>query len=221
MSEVLRTVKKLADGSADVLGVFGGLSALAGNLKKVTVRGKAGTAGEKQDASTETPQHMPGAFGLSLEDERIFNGVLCQLKVKHQLLITDFLAKKCKNFQRRRFIEVVSGLQVEPGSPERKERVWDSKAKKSTNIAVPAVPGKDRRQEFLQKFAEILADTTKASKAFDYVVGARTILKDSPYDMLKEEAKDLKKMRAASKKRPGGYKDRGFFTTAFFTWKRR
>lgn len=208
MSEVLRMVKKLADGSADVLGVFGGLSALAGNLKKVTKETKSGTA------STETLQELPGAFGLSLKDERLIAGVLCQLKVKEQLLITDFLTKKCKNFQRKRFIEVVSGLEVTPGVPEKSDWKWDNQTKRNIAVMIPAVPGKDRRQEFLENFAKILGDPTKASKAFDYVVGARTILKDSVSDMFKKEACKIRKERNVRNELPKKKPYKGFWATA-------
>lgn len=181
-----------------------------------TPKPKVETTPGKQEPSNE-PQRMPGAFGLSLEDERIFDGVLCQLDVKDQLLITDFLSKKIKNFQRERFIEVIAGLEVTQGIPAKTDRKWDNQAKRNITITIPAVPGKDRRQEFLQKFADILKEQTTAAKAFDYVVGARTILKDSTSDTFKKEARKIRKERKernAGNELPKKKPYKGFWATA-------
>lgn len=126
-------------------------------------------------------QRLPGFLGLSLEDERIFNSVLCMLDNDKQIIITKFLGKKCKDYERNRFINIVAGMEVDPGRPEVIERKWNKKEKRFNEIVKErGMPPLDRRQKFLEKFADILITDFKKNldKAYDYCVGGRMILPD-------------------------------------------
>ena len=78
MIDVIRTVKRIADSTADVLGVVGGLSAIRGNLKKV-VAGEVKKEGAAEDQKqSETQVRMGGIFDLS--DEIVFGEALTKLQ---------------------------------------------------------------------------------------------------------------------------------------------
>ncbi|HPN54856.1 MAG TPA: hypothetical protein PLB52_02880 [Candidatus Moranbacteria bacterium] len=125
----------------------------------------------------EMKQRLPGFLGLSLEDERIFNGVMAQLLVEQQTIIGRFLYEKCKDYERNRFINVVAGMEVKPGSPAESEIKWDSKTGSKVFEKTKAeTPGVDCRKVFLEKFAEIAK--TDLDKAYENCVGGRMIIPD-------------------------------------------
>ena len=117
-------------------------------------------------------QRLPGFLGWSYEDERIFNGVLGQLSKKKQVVITDFLYRRCKDFQRNRFINIVAGMEVE----RKKVIVETAKGKKE----ITEGENKDRRYDFLNKFADVITQEFGGDlkKAYKYCVGGRLIMPD-------------------------------------------
>lgn len=129
-------------------------------------------------------QRMPGLFGLSLVDERIFNEVMALLDPADQALIGRFLYEKCKDFQRNRFINIVAGLEVTPETPKAVERKSDPKTGKVVSEKITdSVPGVDRRQKFLEQFAKLIRDKFGGdfSKAYEHCIGGRVVLQDPYY----------------------------------------
>jgi hypothetical protein len=137
-----------------------------------------GKFGEK--VPEEWKQRLPGLLGLSLEDERIFNGVLGQLTVEQQKIIGEFLYKKCKDYERNRFINIVAGMEVVPGKPEEKESKWDNKTgNKVFEKTKAGSKGVDCRKEFLKKFADAIKNQFKdLQEAYEFCVGGRMIIPD-------------------------------------------
>jgi hypothetical protein len=175
---------KLAEGAQWILTIANTINSLG------DVLGKFGEGYEKLPPLLK--QRLPGLLGLSLEDERLFNGVLGTLDVKDQLLIAKFLNEKCADFQRNRFILVVSGMEVSVGKPKTEERSWDKKSGKSTTKTTSGSEGLDRRKKFLESFANVIKkgknDGSKGmDTAYKYAVGARLIFDRSVFqDTLKQ-----------------------------------
>lgn len=138
-----------------------------------------GKFGEK--VPEEWKQRLPGFLGLSLEDERLFNGVLAQLDVEKQVLIGKFLYEKCKDYERNRFINIVAGMEVVPGKPEEKETKKDSK---TGNVVFEktksGTKGIDCRKKFLESFAYAIEKQFGGDlqKAYEFCVGGRMIIPD-------------------------------------------
>lgn len=123
-------------------------------------------------------QKLPKFFGLTLDDERIFNSVLSQLERNKQIAITGFLAT-CKDFERNRFINIVAGMEVIPGKPAESEEKFDSKTGNQTYKKTKAgSAGVDTRKVFLESFADkILGEFAgDSAKAYAYCVSGRMIL---------------------------------------------
>lgn len=138
-----------------------------------------GKFGEK--VPEEWKQRLPGFLGLSLEDERIFNGVLAQLNVEKQVLIGKFLYEKCRDYERNRFINIVAGMEVVPGKPEEKESKWDNKTGNIVFEKTKAgTPEMDCRKNFLDKFADVIQSQFGGDlqKAYEFCVGGRMIIPD-------------------------------------------
>ena len=217
MSEIIRTVKRLADSSADVLGVIGGISALRGNLRKVTGTAKKEGAAEDQKTSTETQVRMSGLFDLS--DEIAFAKVEAQLQSDpecedkgYSLIISRFLNTLEHDFQRRKFRSVVGELSNleyskevrrekdeiprQKGKPIVKERVVEIK----TNIGI----------EFLKSLCKLKDDAER--KEVCEALGVLDSLSEKAQAELEKATGSIKKMREASKQKTTRYK--GFFKTA-------
>lgn len=134
-------------------------------------------------------QRLPKMFGFTLEDEQIFNGVLCQLTPGDQALITAFLAK-CKDYEQVRFINVVAGMTYEKEVKGTTEEKFDKKTKnvywkKETG----GLPGKDRREEFLRSFAKVirLKFNGNHEKAYEYCVAGRMIIPNPLHQKILEK----------------------------------
>ena len=128
-------------------------------------------------------QRMPKLFGLTLDDEQIFNGALALLDMKYQIMITKFLQEKCKDYERNRFINIVAGMEVKAGSPAETETKWDSKTgNKVFEKTKAGSPGVDCRKIFLEKFAERILDPSgyngDLDRAYEDCVGGRMIIPD-------------------------------------------
>jgi len=142
-------------------GLFGGLHVLLETFGKFN-----------QSLPPEWKQKLPGFLGLSLADEQIVNGLIRSLKkkdanfeetkepdIEKQAIIFKFLNEKCKWFEQYRFINVVAGMEVKEAKP-------------------PAVPGYDRRREFLDVFGTILLSYKNFDLAYEECVGGRIIIKN-------------------------------------------
>ncbi len=126
-------------------------------------------------------QKMPGWFGLTLADERIFNAVVAQLTPEQQLIIMRFLQEKCKDYERNRFINIVAGMEVKPGSAAESEIKWDAKSgAKIFEKTKAGSPGLDCRKKFLESFADAIENQFAGDfdKAYAYCIGGRMILPD-------------------------------------------
>ncbi len=125
-------------------------------------------------------QRLPGFLGLSLDDERIFNGVMSQLEAKKQVIIMKFLHDKCKDFERNRFINIVAGMEVVAGSPREVEKKWNKSTGKFDERVKEGKKEKDRRFDFLDKFADVIIDEFKENLdlAYEFCVGGRMIIPD-------------------------------------------
>lgn len=152
-------------------------------------------------------QQLPKWFGLTLDDERIFNGVLALLTAKQQKIITEFLQKKCKSYERNRFINIVAGMEVSTGTPGEKEIKID-KDGNQTEKTKPGSPDMDRRQKFLESFADIITNDFGGDldKAYEYCIGGRMILEDPFSQQALRAFSDSVKMlrRIVSPKATGG-----------------
>lgn len=145
-----------------------------------------GIWGFLKKSHSELPQEMktkvPKWFGLTLDDEQIFNGVLATLSMEQQIIIGRFLHEKCKDYERNRFINIVAGMEVSPGRAEEKETKWDKDGKKVYEKVKAGSKGVDRRQEFLESFAKRILDPNgydkDLDKAYSDCVGGRMIIPD-------------------------------------------
>lgn len=142
----------------------------------------------------EWKQRLPGFLGLSLEDERIFNGVLAQLDLEKQILIGKFLYEKCEDYERNRFINVVAGMEVVPAKPEEKETRWSERTGsvvfEKTKTGSQAV---DCRKKFLESFADAIKNQFGGDlqKAYDFCVSGRIIIPDPMQQKAKRSFNDL------------------------------
>lgn len=139
--------------------------------------------GKAHEALPESfKQQMPKWFGFTLDDERIFNGVFGVLTSERQIVVGKFLYEKCKDYERNRFINTVSGMEVSPGRPEEKETKWDKDGKKTFEKVKAGSDGLDRRQKFLESFADRILDPNvyngDLDKAYNDCVGGRMIIPD-------------------------------------------
>jgi hypothetical protein len=168
-----------------VLGFAGEVGADAAIIKGVPYLWKliTGAYGAYEKLPPEIQKKVPGFLGLSLADEQIFNGVLSQLDLTKQVVITRFLCEKCQDYERNRFINVVAGMEVAPGSPAEVEKKWNKTAGKFDEKTKPAVPTKDRRFDFLDKFANVITDEFQGDldKAYAFCVAGRMIIPDPFY----------------------------------------
>ena len=133
--------------------------------------------------SEDLKKKIPKWFGLTLDDEQIFNGVLGQLRPKQQVIIGRFLYEKCQDYERNRFTNIIAGMEVVPGKPEEKESKWDNKtANKVFERTKSGTPGIDCRKKFLESFANLINDEKQFNgdlqKAYEYCVGGRMIIPD-------------------------------------------
>lgn len=128
----------------------------------------------------EMQKKIPKWFGLTLDDEQIFNGVLGQLDLEQQIIITRFLQEKCKDYERNRFINVVAGMEVSQGKQEEKETKWDKEGNKLFEKVKAGSEGIDQRKKFLESFAKVIADEFDGDlqRAYEFCIGGRMIIKD-------------------------------------------
>lgn len=134
-----------------------------------------------QKLPEEWKQKIPGFLGLSLADEQIFNGVLGQIETKKQVAITRFLKEKCKDYERNRFVNIVAGMEVEPiGKVDDKKESFDDNGRKVTETKTSSGSKKDKREDFLNKFADIilLEFNGDLQKVYDYCLGNRLLIAD-------------------------------------------
>ncbi|HOW60449.1 MAG TPA: hypothetical protein P5548_02095 [Candidatus Moranbacteria bacterium] len=147
-------------------------------------------------------QRLPGFMGWSLEDERIFDGILGQLKNEEQVIISNFLFNQCKEFERNRFINVVAGMEVVPAKPEEKETRWSEKTGGVVFEKTKAgSPGVDCRKIFLEKFASLIKNDFGGDlqKAYDFCISGRIIIPDPMHQKAKRSFNDLtQKVKNAS-----------------------
>ncbi len=124
-------------------------------------------------------QKLPKLFGWTLDDERIFWGVVASIDdPKKRLTIGDFLGT-CKDFERVRFINVVTGLEVTPGKPAELEEKFDPKTNNRTyHKSKAGSDGVDLRKKFLESFAgDIISNNFRdMDEAYMYCVSGRMIL---------------------------------------------
>lgn len=139
------------------------------------------TIGKAHENMPETwKQKLPGFLGLSLEDERIFNGLRGQLTVGRQDIITRFLCEKCEDYERNRFINVVAGMEVDRGTPEESEKKYNKDGTLIYEKNKSGTPGIDCRLGFLNSFADILLKeyNSDLDKAYKYCIAGRMIMKN-------------------------------------------
>jgi hypothetical protein len=164
---------KIAERIAEGFGLIGGIHGLLETFEKI--------AGVHEKLPEDIKQKLPGFLGLSLADEQIFNGVLGQLSMERQIVISRFLHDKCKDYERNRFINIVAGMEVidVKKTEERKERV-DDNGKKVTDTTIVTGDKKDKRQDFLEKFADLITIkfNNDLQKAYEFCIGGRMILPD-------------------------------------------
>jgi hypothetical protein len=137
-----------------------------------------GKAGEKLPESFK--QHLPGFLGLSLDDEALFNGILTESgDIKDSITVNDFLSV-CADYERNRFINVVTRMDVEKGTPKVVENRWNQKAKKMETKVTEETPTKDRRRMFLKNFAKIIRSNFRGDmyQTYEYCVGGRLMIPD-------------------------------------------
>lgn len=130
-------------------------------------------------------QRLPGILGLSLEDERIFNEEFSQLEQQERTDLADFLFRKCKEFQRNRFINIVAGMEVGTGSPEKVIRSFEKRSNTTTTITTPALAGKNRRKDFLKEFAALIR-AKGLSRVYKYAIARRLILEKTVHERAME-----------------------------------
>jgi hypothetical protein len=135
-------------------------------------------------------KRVPRWFGLTLDDEQIFNGLVRSLKkkdagleeskepdIEKQKIIFKFLYKRCKPYERNRFINVVAGMEVLEAKPGEEERKWHPTSGQLIleKIKKP-IPGSDRRREFLDAFGTVLISYGNLGTAYEECVGGRMII---------------------------------------------
>lgn len=134
------------------------------------------------DAANKMPeawkQKLPGFLGLSLTDERLFWGVVGRLAAKKQVLITHFLRKKCKDYERNRFINIVAGMEVSQEKLPESEKKFDKDGNLTYEKTKGGSPGIDCRFTFLDSFAGIIETEfgNDLDKAYEYCIGGRMII---------------------------------------------
>lgn len=202
-----------------------------------TLTDLANAAGKFHEKLPEAiKQRMPKLFGLTLADEQIFNGICGLLKKEQREIIYAFLYKKCKNYEKNRFINIVAGMEIEISRPVEIEK--NSKGGTKTK---PGKVGTDRRQKFLESFAESVesygysTNSAKAlARAYHDCIGGRMILKNHFHQkMLRLWANEVcsieeldeqcdrlaKKINSANKKSAKKYK--GFWVEGFGLFSRK
>lgn len=130
--------------------------------------------------SPDIQKKVPKWFGLTLDDEQIFNGVLGQLKPKEQILITNFLFE-CKDYERNRFVNIVAGMEVvEKGKLDEKKESFDDNGKKVIETKSSSKDKKDKREEFLRSFAKVISEEFNEDfdKVHEFCVAGRIIIPD-------------------------------------------
>lgn len=130
------------------------------------------------ELTPEQKKKIPGFLGLSNEDEEIFNQLVAQLDPKDRVVIMSFLKEKCRDYERRRFIFIVAGMEF---FPEIKEEITvATEGKKSVTKTKPGSPAVDLRLNFLESFAETVQEVFKGDldKAYAYCIGGRMIIAD-------------------------------------------
>jgi len=146
-------------------------------------------------------QKLPKLFGWTLDDERIFWGVVASIDdPQKRLTIGDFLAT-CQDFEQVRFINVVTGLEVIPGKPAELEEKFDPKTNNRTyHKSKVGSDGVDLRKKFLESFAgDIIAKNFRdMDEAYEYCVAGRMILPNPLHQKalkaFSESTKDFKKL---------------------------
>lgn len=127
----------------------------------------------------EFRQKLPKLFGLTLDDERIFWGVVASIDdPQKRIAIGDFLAT-CKDFERNRFVNIVAGMEITPGKPAESEEKFDPKTGNQTYKKTKAGSvGLDLRKRFLESFADdiIKQNFRNMDEAYEYCVSGRMIL---------------------------------------------
>lgn len=137
--------------------------------------------GKTKDAiPEEIRQKMPKWFGLTLDDERIFNALLAQLNEEEQVIIARFLFEKCKDYERNRFINIVAGMEVVAGKPETVESKFNADGKKTSEKKTAGSDDRDDRLKFLKSFAGVILDPNgfdgDLDKAYEFCVAGRMII---------------------------------------------
>jgi|GEM_PF-2536373 len=146
-------------------------------------------------------QKLPKLFGWTLDDERIFWGVVASIDdPQKRLTIGDFLAT-CQDFEQVRFINVVTGLEVIPGKPAELEEKFDPKTNNRTfHKSKVGSDGVDLRKKFLESFAgDIIQQNFRdMDEAYEYCVAGRMILPNPLHQKalkaFSESTKDFKKL---------------------------
>jgi hypothetical protein len=145
-----------------------------------TVHSIIDTFGTVQEKMPETwKQRLPGFLGLSLKDEQIFNGVRAFLTKKRQVTLTQFL-KRCKDYERNRFINIVAGMEVSQEKLEESEKKYDKEGNLIYEKKKSGSPGIDCRLKFLNSFTDIILNEYGGDldKAYEYCIAGRMIVED-------------------------------------------
>jgi len=119
---------------------------------------------------------------LTLDDERIFNAIIGQLTPERQTAIMGFL-HQCKDYERSRFIVIVSGMEVSPGKPAEEERKFDKDGKTTYEKIKKGSDGLDCRKKFLESFADLIIGEfgNDFAKAYAYCIAGKIIISDPLY----------------------------------------
>lgn len=125
-------------------------------------------------------QRLPGFLGLSLEDERIFNGILTKLEAEKRKAVVEFLHDKCEDFQRNRFINIVAGMEVIQGRPTVLEKKFNKETKQVEEKKILGKDDEDLRLKFLEEIA-LYIQKNGAADAYSYCLAGRIILEDPFY----------------------------------------
>lgn len=168
--EKMARTETIFDWAANLLGIAGGIPAIAEKLGKIW----GSVPGPIQE---QIKQRVPGFLGLSLADERIFNALLGKIDSDKRKFLTDFLNGKCKDFQRNRFINIVAGMEVVAGIPTIIERKWNKDAKQFADKTTTGRDGEDLRLNYLIKFAEYI-EAHGIDAAYNDCIGGRMILEN-------------------------------------------
>mgnify|MGYP001465231126 CR=1 FL=1 len=207
MIDVIRRVKRIADSTADVLGVVGGLSAIRGNLKKV-VAGEVKKEGAAEDQKqSETQVRMGGIFDLS--DEIVFGEALTKLQIdpecaekNYHLVVSQYLNTLPHDWQRRHF-RVVVGKLIKAEYIKSWERIpVEGKSNRFKEVAIKANLGVE--------FLKIIA-VAESNKERNEICEAAGIL-SSPQEIAEKEIKKAAKAIGKFNKSVAGPPYRGFWT---------